>query len=111
MDSSFAAMLFQLIVIRRKLGVYDESLELYCAEHVLEAPVTYRDFWTMYGPAQFYVLAAFFKLLGVGRFCDALVRADLASICLLLRTGWPTGLLGACLRDCPGLDQLHLRSR
>jgi hypothetical protein len=84
----FAAMLFQLIVIRRRLGIYDESLELYCAEHVLKGQVPYRDFWTMYGPAQFYVLAAFFKLLGisvwVGRLYDALVRAGLACTCFAL---------------------------
>ncbi len=84
----FAAMLFQLIVIRRRLGVYDESLELYCAEHVLKGQVPYRDFWTMYGPAQFYVLAAFFKLLGisvwVGRLYDAVVRAGLACVCFAL---------------------------
>jgi hypothetical protein len=84
----FAAMLFQLIVMQRKLGVYDESLELYCAAHVLKGQVPYRDFWTMYGPAQFYVLAAFFKLLGisvwVGRLYDALVRAGLACVCFAL---------------------------
>lgn len=83
-----AAMLFQLIVIRRRLGIYDESLELYCAEHVLKGQVPYRDFWTMYGPAQFYVLAGFFKLLGisvwVGRLYDALVRAGLACVCFAL---------------------------
>src|SRR6266481_734639 len=81
-------MLFQLIVIQRRLGVYDESLELYCAEHVLKGQVPYRDFWTMYGPAQFYVLAAFFKLLGisvwVGRLYDAMVRAGLACVCFAL---------------------------
>jgi hypothetical protein len=84
----FAAALFQLIVMQRKLGVYDESLELYCAAHVLKGQVPYRDFWTMYGPAQFYVLAAFFKLLGisvwVGRLYDALVRAGLACVCFAL---------------------------
>jgi hypothetical protein len=84
----FVAMLFQLAVIQRKLGVYDESLELYCAAHVLKGQVPYRDFWTMYGPAQFYVLAAFFKLLGisvwVGRLYDALVRAGLACVCFAL---------------------------
>jgi hypothetical protein len=84
----FAAMLFQLIVMQRRVGVYDESLELYCATHVLKGQVPYRDFWTMYGPAQFYVLAAFFKLLGisvwVGRLYDAMVRAGLACVCFAL---------------------------
>src|SRR5580704_15170186 len=81
----FIALLFQVIVIRRQITYYDEALELYCAERVLHGQLPYRDFWTMYGPAQFYVLAAFFKVLGisvwVGRLYDALVRAGLACVC------------------------------
>jgi predicted membrane-bound mannosyltransferase len=70
----------------------------------------------MYGPAQFYVLAAFFKLLGisvwVGRLYDVLVRAGLACICFALTNRLASkGVRGVCLRDRPGLDQLHLRSR
>jgi hypothetical protein len=95
------AMLFQLIVIQRRLGVYDESLELYCAAHVLKGQVPYRDFWTMYGPAQFYVLAAFFKVLGisvwVGRLYDALVRAGLACVCFALTNRLANRRYAACV--------------
>ena len=78
----FLALLVQLVTIRRTCGPYDEFLSLYGADRVLHGEIPYRDFWTMYGPAQFYILAAFFKLFGVstmvGRLYDALIRAGLA---------------------------------
>jgi hypothetical protein len=83
-----AALLFQLAAMRRQITYYDESLELYCAERVLHGQLPYRDFWTMYGPAQFYVLAGFFKLFGssvlTGRLYDALVKAGIVCMCFLL---------------------------
>jgi len=90
------ALLFQLAVWRRSIGIYDESLELYCAEHALRGEVPYRDFWTMYGPAQFYVLALIFKVLGVsavaGRIYDAVVKAGLVCICFALVKGFTNRL-------------------
>jgi hypothetical protein len=83
-----AAMLFQAIVLRRYIGWYDESLELYGVEQVLHGHLPYRDFWTLYGPAQFYVLAGFFKLFGTtaltGRLYDALVKAGIAVMLAVL---------------------------
>jgi hypothetical protein len=85
------ALLVQLITMRRTCGPYDEFLSLYGAERVLRGGLPYRDFWTMYGPAQFYAVAAFFKLFGVsaitGRLYDALIRAGIAcaSYALVLR--------------------------
>lgn len=77
------ALFVQLLTVRRTSGPYDEFLSLYGADQVLHGGVPYRDFWTMYGPAQFYALAAFFKLFGVstlaGRIYDALIRAGIAS--------------------------------
>ena len=82
------ALIFQLLVVERHLGIYDESLQLFDAEHVLRGQMPYRDFWTMYGPAQFYVLAGFFKLFGTSaltaRVYDALIKSCLASTCFLL---------------------------
>ena len=79
------AFLFQVMVIRRQITYLDESIELYCAEHVLRGQLPYRDFWSLYGPAQFYVLAAFFKLFGIsaltGRLYDALIKAGIACLC------------------------------
>ncbi|MCU1226469.1 MAG: hypothetical protein JWQ42_4562 [Edaphobacter sp.] len=82
------ALCTQLIAVRRNLNVYDESLSLYGADRVLRGEVPYRDFWTMYGPAQFYLLAGFFKLFGVsalvGRIYDALIRSGIACACFVL---------------------------
>ena len=82
------ALCVQLIAVRRTLNVYDESLSLYGADRVLHGEVPYRDFWTMYGPAQFYLLAGFFKLFGVsalvGRIYDALIRSGIACVCFVL---------------------------
>ncbi|HEY2039515.1 MAG TPA: glycosyltransferase family 39 protein [Edaphobacter sp.] len=76
------ALLIQIITFKRSCGPYDEFLTLYGSDRVLHGGVPYRDFWTMYGPAQFYVVALFFKLFGVsaltGRIYDALIRASIA---------------------------------
>jgi hypothetical protein len=78
------SLLVQLLATRRTTGPYDEFLSLYGADTVLHGGIPYRDFWTMYGPAQFYVIAALFKLFGVnvivGRLYDALIRAGLACV-------------------------------
>lgn len=82
------ALLIQIIAFKRTCGPYDEFLSLYGADRVLHGDLPYRDFWTMYGPAQFYVLAVFFKLFGTsiltGRFYDALIRAGIACTCFTL---------------------------
>lgn len=82
------ALLVQLIAFNPQPGPYDEFLSLYGAERVLHGGVPYRDFWTMYGPAQFYLLAVFFKLFGIsvltGRLYDALIRAGIACACFVL---------------------------
>jgi hypothetical protein len=68
--------------IRRPLNVYDEGLILHGAERVLLGELPYRDFWTVYAPGQYYVLAGLFRVFGskvlVARAYDTLVRAALA---------------------------------
>jgi Dolichyl-phosphate-mannose-protein mannosyltransferase len=46
------------------LSVYDEGLICYGAERVLGGDLPYRDFWTAYGPGQYYLLAGVFKIFG-----------------------------------------------
>ncbi|MBZ0090251.1 MAG: hypothetical protein K8H90_07730, partial [Thermoanaerobaculia bacterium] len=79
---SFAALLFGMD--RSSVGVYDEGDVLYGAQRVLQGGVPYRDFWAIYGPAQYWVVAALFKLFGssilVERLWDSLVRAGLATL-------------------------------
>lgn len=49
---------------------------------MLNGEVPYRDFWDLYGPAQFWTLAALYKLFGVSllteRVSDAFIRAMIA---------------------------------
>lgn len=82
------ALIIQIIGFKSSCGPYDEFLSLYGADSVLHGQMPYRDFWTMYGPAQFYLLAGFFKVFGVsilsGRVFDALVRAGIACACFSL---------------------------
>ena len=82
------ALLVQIVAFKRSCGPYDEFLTLYGSDRILHGGVPYRDFWTMYGPAQFYVVAGFFKLFGVsaltGRIYDALIRAGIACACFFL---------------------------
>lgn len=60
-----AAVVVQVIVMSYEVSTYDESLSLYGALRVAHGQVPYRDFWTMYPPGQFYLLAALFRLFGV----------------------------------------------
>jgi hypothetical protein len=41
---------------------YDEGLILTGATRILHGEIPYRDFWTVYGPGQIYLLALVFKL-------------------------------------------------
>lgn len=72
------ALLCLLIGIRQNSDPFDEGYSLYGAQRILYGEVPYRDFWLVYAPAQFYVLAAIFKLFGasimIARIYDTLVR-------------------------------------
>jgi hypothetical protein len=58
--------------------VYDEGLVVLGADRILAGELPYMDFWTVYPPGQFYVLAAIFRLFGstllVARIFDTFVR-------------------------------------
>jgi len=80
--------LYLLFGINWDLNVYDEGFTVYGAARVLNGDVPYRDFWTIYAPGQFYVLAGLFKLFGssilVERIYDVLVRLALSVIVYLI---------------------------
>lgn len=48
----------------RGMNVYDEGLICTGAETVLRGGLPYRDFWSIYGPGEYYLLAGLFKLFG-----------------------------------------------
>ena len=73
------ASVFLLITMDRFVNPYDEALILVGSARVLSGDVAYRDFYSIYGPGQFYVLATLFKIFGpsvlVERLWDLLIRA------------------------------------
>ncbi|MFC1497402.1 ArnT family glycosyltransferase [Verrucomicrobiota bacterium] len=46
----------------RGINIYDEGVSVYGAMRILSGDIPYRDFWTIYAPGQFYVLAALFRI-------------------------------------------------
>jgi hypothetical protein len=80
------------------------------AERVLAGEIPYRDFWTMYAPGQFYLLALLFRIFGthilVERVAAAVICSAAACICYRLTrnfggSGWSAlacaGIFGAAI--------------
>ncbi|HXI07230.1 MAG TPA: hypothetical protein VNJ49_12970, partial [Bradyrhizobium sp.] len=68
------SFLVNVVAMEPQLGVYDEGLVLVGVLRIKAGDVPYRDFWTMYGPGQVYLLAGLFKACGdygiIGRIWD-----------------------------------------
>lgn len=67
-----AAVLLQILAFDPLIGIYDEGLIVTGAELISSGKLPYRDFWTMYGPAQFYLTSWGFDVFG---HADLVVRA------------------------------------
>ena len=82
------SLLFLVISMGRGVQVYDEALVLVGATRVADGAIPHRDFYTPYGPAQFYVLAGLFKVFGqsvlVERAWDSIVRAGIVTVAFLV---------------------------
>ncbi len=64
---------------------YDEGLLVYGAERILHGDVPYRDFWTQYAPAQYYLIAGLFELFGPSLLVARLGSVFVAfALCLLV---------------------------
>jgi hypothetical protein len=76
---AFELLAYLLAGIKQPVNAYDEGFALFGAARVLSGDVPYRDFWTVYAPGQFYVLAGLFQLFGttvlVERLWDTTARA------------------------------------
>lgn len=88
-----------LLGIRRSVYPFDEGYILYGAQRVLEGAVPYRDFWVVYAPAQFYVVAGFYALFGssvmTARLYDVVVRLLLVYLVYRLGRGLGGSVAGA----------------
>jgi hypothetical protein len=83
-----------LLAMDRNLGIFDEGIVLSDAMLVLHGDIVHRDFYSAYGPAQYYVVAALFRLFGedfmIARLYDLAVRAAIvASLFHILRGQCP----------------------
>jgi hypothetical protein len=81
---------FALLVatMSHKVNVYDEGVVLVDAARVAQGAALHRDFYEIYGPAQFYILAGLFKVFGtsilVERGWDTIVRATIVTAAFLI---------------------------
>ena len=64
-------------------NMYDEGIVLTASMRVAAGQLPHRDFYAIYGPAQFYILAGFYRLFGesilVERLLDLFFRAILVA--------------------------------
>ena len=74
------AFLFLMLTMNMFINIYDEGVILFDSVRILSGDVPYRDFYANYGPAQFYVLAALFKMFGpsvmIERMWDLFIRSS-----------------------------------
>jgi hypothetical protein len=77
------AFLLLFLSMSLRFNVYDEGIVLVAAMRVAAGQVPHRDFYAIYGPAEFYILAGLFKLFGesvlVVRLVDLFFRALLVA--------------------------------
>jgi hypothetical protein len=83
-----ASFLVFALTAPREVGVYDEGLILTGAMSVAAGAVPHRDFYIVYSPGQFYVLAALFDLFGqnvwVERLYDFALKAGIVCFFYLI---------------------------
>ena len=84
----FVGIVAQLVWMDATVGTYDEGLVLVGADRVLRGDIPYRDFWTLYGPGSFYLLAGLFRLFGelvlVERGLDIAAKTAIATLIVAL---------------------------
>ena len=71
-------LLILLIKIKMFFNFYDEGFAMFGSTRVLNGDVPYKDFWAIYPPGQFYIVAGIIKLFGANliyaRIYDTLIR-------------------------------------
>ena len=82
------ALLCLTLSMNRTVSLVDEGITLTGSIEVLDGRVLHRDFFSLYGPGQPYVLAALYRLFGVSvlveRAWDTIVRCATVVLVLLV---------------------------
>jgi hypothetical protein len=80
--------IYYLPIIKSPLAPFDESVILVGADRIVKGQIPYKDFLTIYGPAQINILATLFKLFGVSvtveRIYDIIIKSFLSIIIFLI---------------------------
>lgn len=63
--AAFAYLLYGYRYFDAATFHYDEGIVAYGAVHILNKEIPYKDFWTLYSPGVFYLLAVIFKIFGI----------------------------------------------
>jgi hypothetical protein len=82
-----AAALALLPVLTYPLWIFDEGVALVAAQRILQGDWPYRDFYAVYPPGQFAMLAAVFKLFGATLTVERLyhLACQVALVAMLVR--------------------------
>ena len=82
------ALLLLFLLMNRELNIYDEAIVLVDALRVRDGDVIHRDFYSVYGPASYLILAGLFALFDpsfiVGRLFGITVMAGIITVTFYL---------------------------
>jgi hypothetical protein len=88
---------YQAISMDAVIGLYDEGNILFGARRVMDGDLIHRDFYSNYGPGQFYTLAGLFKLFSpsvlVERLWDCFIRSFSVAVIFLIVARSPRSIL------------------
>ncbi len=66
------------------LNIYDEAIGIYGAERVALGDIPYKDFWTLYAPGNFYLMAALMSVFGWSIISERIITILIIYLCCLL---------------------------
>lgn len=82
------SMLYFFPILHQHLGVFDEGVILVGADRILKGEMPFTDFFSVYPPGQYCLLAILFKIFGstllVERIYDCLVKSGIAIFSYLI---------------------------
>ena len=110
---AFALAFFVLfLTMPRYLNVYDESFMLTGALRVNAGELPYRDFYAIYGPAEYYALAGLFKLFGPSVLAERLFDFTVEALIVATTVPGDTDVLSVqCTRILAGSLRADSRRR